>query len=114
MASDVQTGQGSTLREVFVGASAAPGSTPVDTAALRRRLRWLLVLRLLIVSSLAGTTAMLVSAALFAVSVLLLGGFGLNGLFAAFTIYLGLRGITLQMRMGRVRALATPRPMDES
>jgi MATE family multidrug resistance protein len=58
--------------------------------------------------------AMLVSAALFAVSVLLLGGFGLNGLFAAFTIYLGLRGITLQMRMGRVRALATPRPMDES
>ena len=58
--------------------------------------------------------AMLVSAALFAVAVLLLGGLGLNGLFAAFTIYLGLRGITLQMRMGRVRALAAPHPMDDS
>jgi MATE family multidrug resistance protein len=58
--------------------------------------------------------AMLVSAVLFAVAVLLLGRFGLNGLFAAFTIYLGLRGITLQMRMGRVRDLATPEPMDVS
>jgi hypothetical protein len=58
--------------------------------------------------------AMLVSAGLFAVAVLLLGGLGLNGLFAAFTIYLGLRGITLQMRMGRVRALAAPHPMDDS
>jgi MATE family multidrug resistance protein len=58
--------------------------------------------------------AMLVSAVLFGVAVLVLGGFGLNGLFAAFTIYLGLRGITLQMRMGRVRALATPDPMDAS
>ena len=58
--------------------------------------------------------AMLVSAGLFLVLVLLLGGFGLHGLFAAFTIYLGLRGITLQMRIGRVRALATPGPMDES
>ena len=50
--------------------------------------------------------AMLVSAGLFVVLVLCLGRFGLNGLFAAFTIYLGLRGITLQMRMDRVRALA--------
>jgi MATE family multidrug resistance protein len=58
--------------------------------------------------------AMLVSAVLFAIAVLLLGGLGLNGLFAAFTIYLGLRGITLQMRMGRVRALVTPEPMDVS
>ena len=58
--------------------------------------------------------AMLVSAVLFGVAVLMLGGLGLNGLFAAFTIYLGLRGITLQMRMGRVRALATPDPMDAS
>lgn len=58
--------------------------------------------------------AMLVSAVLFAIAVLLLGGFGLNGLFAAFTIYLGLRGITLQMRMGRVRALAAPNPMEET
>ena len=58
--------------------------------------------------------AMLVSAALFAVAVVALGGFGLNGLFAAFTIYLGLRGITLQMRMGRVRARADPEPMDGS
>ena len=40
--------------------------------------------------------------------VLGLGGFGLNGLLAAFTIYLGLRGITLQMRMEHVRALAQP------
>ena len=58
--------------------------------------------------------AMLVSAVFFAVAVLALGGFGLNGLFAAFTIYLGLRGITLQMRMGRVRALATPDPMEQT
>ena len=58
--------------------------------------------------------AMIVSAVFFAVAVLALGGFGLNGLFAAFTIYLGLRGITLQMRMGRVRALATPDPMEQT
>jgi MATE family multidrug resistance protein len=58
--------------------------------------------------------AMLVSAGLFGVAILLLGGLGLNGLFAAFTIYLGLRGITLQMRMGRVRALVNPEPMDVS
>jgi hypothetical protein len=51
---------------------------------------------------------------LFGVAILLLGGLGLNGLFAAFTIYLGLRGITLQMRMGRVRALVNPEPMDVS
>jgi MATE family multidrug resistance protein len=58
--------------------------------------------------------AMLVSAGLFGVAILLLGGLGLNGLFAAFTIYLGLRGITLQMRMGRVRALVNPEPMNLS
>ena len=58
--------------------------------------------------------AMLVSAGLFGVAILLLGGLGLNGLFAAFTIYLGLRGITLQMRMGRVRTLVNPEPMDMS
>jgi len=52
--------------------------------------------------------AMLVSSGLFGVAILAFGGAGLNGLFAAFTIYLGLRGVTLQMRMGRVRALATP------
>jgi len=56
--------------------------------------------------------AMLVSTGLFGVAILLLGGAGLNGLFAAFTIYVGLRGVTLQMRMGRVRALATPEQMD--
>ena len=58
--------------------------------------------------------AMLVSAGLFGVAILLLGGLGLNGLFAAFMIYLGLRGITLQMHMRRVRALVTPEPMDVS
>ncbi len=36
------------------------------------------------------------------------GGYGLNGLLAAFTIYLGLRGITLMMRMRHVRAMAMP------
>ena len=56
--------------------------------------------------------AMLVSSGLFGVAILVFGGAGLNGLFAAFTIYLGLRGVTLQMRMGRVRALATPKQMD--
>ena len=56
--------------------------------------------------------AMLVSSGLFGVAMLVFGGAGLNGLFAAFTIYVGLRGVTLQMRMGRVRALATPEQMD--
>jgi MATE family multidrug resistance protein len=56
--------------------------------------------------------AMLVSSGLFGVAMLVFGGTGLNGLFAAFTIYVGLRGVTLQMRMGRVRALATPEQMD--
>jgi MATE family multidrug resistance protein len=56
--------------------------------------------------------AMLVSSGLFGIAILVFGGAGLNGLFAAFTIYLGLRGVTLQMRMGRVRALATPKQMD--
>ena len=51
---------------------------------------------------------MLVSAVLFAVAVLLLGGFGLNGLFAAFTIYLGLRGVTLLVRLKHVYAMAAP------
>ena len=50
--------------------------------------------------------AMLISTAIFMLLVLGFGEFGLNGLLAAFTIYLGLRGITLQMRMGHVRALA--------
>jgi len=50
--------------------------------------------------------AMLISAGVFMLLVLGLADLGLNGLLAAFTIYLGLRGITLQMRMGRVRALA--------
>ena len=52
--------------------------------------------------------AMLISTFIFMLLVLGLGGFGLNGLLAAFTIYLGLRGITLQMRMEHVRALAQP------
>jgi len=38
--------------------------------------------------------------------VLLFGRFGLNGILGAFTLYLGLRGITLQWRMRHVRRLA--------
>ena len=52
--------------------------------------------------------AMLISAGIFMILVLGFGDLGLNGLLAVFTLYLGLRGITLHMRMGRVRALAQP------
>lgn len=53
--------------------------------------------------------AMIVSAGGFFILVFGLEGFGLNGLLLAFTLYLGLRGITLQLRMGAVRAMAAPK-----
>ena len=52
--------------------------------------------------------AMLVSAGGFLLLVLLLERYGLNGLLLAFTIYLGLRGVTLHFRMDAVRAMAAP------
>lgn len=52
--------------------------------------------------------AMILAAGGFLLLVLLLGGYGLNGLLAAFTIYLGLRGVTLLVRMKHVYAMATP------
>ena len=52
--------------------------------------------------------AMILAFVGFLLAVLLAGGYGLNGLLAAFTIYLGLRGITLMMRMRHVRAMAMP------
>ena len=52
--------------------------------------------------------AMLVSAGGFVLLVLLLERYGLNGLLLAFTIYLGLRGVTLHFRMDAVRAMAAP------
>ena len=52
--------------------------------------------------------AMILAFAGFLLAVLVAGGYGLNGLLAAFTIYLGLRGITLMMRMRHVRAMAMP------
>ena len=52
--------------------------------------------------------AMILAFAGFLVVVLVAGGYGLNGLLAAFTIYLGLRGITLMVRMRHVRAMAMP------
>ena len=52
--------------------------------------------------------AMIVSFAGFLLVVLMAADYGLNGLLAAFTIYLGLRGITLMMRMRHVRAMAMP------
>ena len=52
--------------------------------------------------------AMILAFAGFLLAVLVARGYGLNGLLAAFTIYLGLRGITLMMRMRHVRAMAMP------
>ena len=52
--------------------------------------------------------AMILAFAGFLLAVLFMGPYGLNGLLGAFTIYLGLRGITLVMRMRHVRAMATP------
>lgn len=52
--------------------------------------------------------AMILAFAGFLLAILVAGGYGLNGLLAAFTIYLGLRGITLMMGMRHVRALAMP------
>ena len=52
--------------------------------------------------------AMILAFTGFLVALLFIGRFGLNGLLAAFTIYLGLRGITLMMRMRHVRAKAAP------
>ena len=52
--------------------------------------------------------AMILAFAGFLLAVLVAGGYGLNGLLAAFTIYLGLRGVTLMMRMRHVRAMAMP------
>ena len=51
--------------------------------------------------------AMLVAASLFAV-VLTLQPFGLGGMMAAFAAYLAVRGLSLYMLFGRVRAKATP------
>ena len=52
--------------------------------------------------------AMILAFAGFLLAALVAGSYGLNGLLAAFTIYLGLRGITLMMRMRHVRAMAMP------
>ena len=52
--------------------------------------------------------AMILAFAGFLLAVLVAGGYGLNGLLAAFTIYLGLRGITLMMRVRHVRSMAMP------
>lgn len=52
--------------------------------------------------------AMILSAAGFVVLILIFGRFGLNGILGAFTLYLGVRGITLQWRMNQVRRLAGP------
>ena len=52
--------------------------------------------------------AMIIAFAGFLIATFFTRGFGLNGLLAAFTIYLGLRGITLIMRMQHVRAMAIP------
>lgn len=52
--------------------------------------------------------AMILASGGFFILVTLLGGYGLNGLLAAFTIYLGLRGLTLLLRMKQVYAMAAP------
>ena len=52
--------------------------------------------------------AMILAAAGFFILVTLFDDYGLNGLLAAFTIYLGLRGVTLLVRMKHVYAMATP------
>lgn len=52
--------------------------------------------------------AMILAFSGFLVAMLFTGQFGLNGILAAFTIYLGLRGLTLITRMGHVRAMAVP------
>ena len=52
--------------------------------------------------------AMILAAGGFFILVTLLGGYGLNGLLAAFTIYLGLRGVTLLVRLKHVYAMAAP------
>jgi len=57
--------------------------------------------------------AMILAFGGFLVAMVVTGRFGLNGLLAAFTIYLGLRGITLVMRMRHVRAMAAPDEDDE-
>ena len=51
---------------------------------------------------------MILAAGGFFILVTLLGGYGLNGLLAAFTIYLGLRGVTLLVRLKHVYAMAAP------
>jgi MATE family multidrug resistance protein len=50
--------------------------------------------------------AMILSAAGYVVLVLMLRDFGLDGILAAFTLYLGVRGLTLQWRMHHVRRRA--------
>jgi len=52
--------------------------------------------------------AMVLAVGGFFILVMLFGGYGLNGLLAAFTIYLGLRGVTLLVRMKHVHAMASP------
>ena len=52
--------------------------------------------------------AMIMSTFSFLLLILMLGRFGLDGILGAFTLYLGVRGITLQWRMRHVRRLAGP------
>jgi len=52
--------------------------------------------------------AMILASGGFFILVTILGSYGLNGLLAAFTIYLGLRGVTLLVRMKHVYAMAAP------
>jgi len=52
--------------------------------------------------------AMILAAGIYFILVTALDGQGLNGLLAAFTIYLGLRGVTLLARMKSVHAMAIP------
>lgn len=52
--------------------------------------------------------AMILAAGGFFILVTLFDDYGLNSLLAAFTIYLGLRGVTLLVRMKHVHAMAAP------
>ena len=52
--------------------------------------------------------AMILATGGFFILVTIFGGYGLNGLLAAFTIYLGLRGVTLLVRLKHVHAMASP------
>ena len=52
--------------------------------------------------------AMILATGGFFILVTIFGGYGLNDLLAAFTIYLGLRGVTLLVRLKHVHAMASP------